>query len=93
MTCSFAQRQGKGFIVRAIEQPSAISLLLTLEDADGLAHSGIGLRTGIPEIIERAKNVIVVSRWKREFQETRIGDLTGGKPSEETSIQQVGFSA
>ena len=77
----------------AIEKPSTVGLLPALDDMHGIADARVGLDTGVPEIVERTENVVVVARRKRELQERRIGDLAGGAPPEETALEQVLLAA
>ena len=75
--------------MRAIEDPSTVGLLPALDDTHGIADARIGLDTGVSEVVERAKDVVVVARREREFQERRIRDLAGRAPAEETALEKV----
>jgi len=44
-----------GLIVGLIEQPAAVGLALTLQDAHGVGHARVGLDSGFPEVVEGAK--------------------------------------
>ncbi len=51
----FAERNGERLVVRVIEEPSAIGLPPALDDLHGIADAHVGRKTGVPEVIERAR--------------------------------------
>ena len=43
----------------AVQQPPAVGLPFGLHDRDRLGHPGIGVRAGVPEVVQRAQHVVV----------------------------------
>jgi hypothetical protein len=53
----FAEPKGECLVVRAIEEPSAIGLPLSLDEMHGIVDACVGFDAGVPEIVDRTKNV------------------------------------
>jgi hypothetical protein len=48
LTHRFVERKGKRFVVRALEEPSAVSLAPALDEMHCVADARIGLDIGVP---------------------------------------------
>ena len=58
--------------MRAIEKPSTVGLLPALDDMQGIPDARVGLGTGVPEVVERTEDVVVIAGRERELQERGI---------------------
>jgi hypothetical protein len=54
LTHRFTARKGERFVVRAIEEPSTVSLPPVFDEKYGIAKACVGLDIGCPEVVERA---------------------------------------
>ena len=93
LTHRFAEREGKRLVVRAIEEPSTVGLPPSFDDLAGIPDARVGLNTGVPEVVERTEDVVVIAGRERELQERRIRDLAGRAPSKESAFEQVLLAA
>ena len=91
LTLSFGKRERQCFIIGAIERPWAVGQAPAFDDFNSFIHARVGRATTGAEIIEGAKDVVVVARRKRELEELRIGDVAGGEAAKEGALQEVLF--
>src|SRR2546429_834480 len=88
LTYRFAEREGQRLVVGAIEKPSTVGLPLALDKVHGIADARVGPDTGVPEVVERTENVVMVAGRESELQERRCRDLAGGAPPEEATLER-----
>src|SRR2546429_7176080 len=93
LTYRFAEREGQRLVVGAIEKPSTVGLPLALDKVHGIADARVGPDTGVPEVVERTENVVMVAGRESELQERRCRDLAGGSPPEEATLEQILLAA
>jgi hypothetical protein len=54
--------------VGVVEEPSGVGLTLALDEVHGICNAWIGRKTGVPEVVERTENVVVVAGGECEVQ-------------------------
>src|SRR5439155_3986362 len=64
-----------------------------LDKVHGIADARVGPDTGVPEVVERTENVVMVAGRESELQERRCRDLAGGAPPEEATLEQILLAA
>ena len=79
--------------MRIIEKPSTIGLPPPLDDLHGIPDALVRLIAGVPEVVKRTEDIIVVSRRERELQERRVRDFARREPSKERALEQVLLAA
>ena len=89
----FAERDGERLVVRGIEEPSAVGLAAALDEVQGIHGARVGLDTGVPEVVERTEDVVVVAGREGELEERRTCDLAGREPSEKSALEQILLAA
>ena len=95
----FGERKREGFGVGIVEEPAPVGLALGLDEVEGFGEARVGRRfrfgaeAGGAEIVESAKNVVVVARGKSEFEEFGVGDFAGGAPAEEGAGEEIFFGS
>jgi len=95
----FGERKREGFGVGIVEEPAPVGLPFGLNEAEAFGQARVGQRfrfgveAGGAEIVESAKNVVVVARGKSEFEEFGVGDFTSGATAEEGAYEEIFFAA
>ena len=77
----------------AVEQPPAVGLPLGLHDRYRLRHPGIGVRTRLPEVVQRTQRVVVPVVRERELQIRRLDDGPCAFAAEQAALKQVLLTA
>jgi hypothetical protein len=68
LTHRFAERKGERLFVRAIEEPSTVGLPPAFDKMHGIADARVRLDIGVPEVVKRTENVVMVAGRERELQ-------------------------
>src|SRR6202042_2719003 len=58
LTRRFVEWKADGLVIGAIEKPSTVGLPPALDDTNGIADAGIGRPARVPQVVERAQNVV-----------------------------------
>jgi hypothetical protein len=72
-TNQFAKFKGQRLVVRAVEEPSTVGLPPARDKIRRIVDARVGLRVGVPEVVERAK--IETGAQGRTLRIARARDL------------------
>ena len=93
----FAGGHGEGFVVGTVQEPATVGLAAAFDEMNSFAETRIGrdmvVHCGGTEVVEGAKNVVVVARREGELEKFRMDDLASGEAAEEGALKQVFFGA
>jgi hypothetical protein len=67
----FVPRDGDCFGIGGIEKPGSVGLPLAFDDAHGILHTLFWPNAGVAEVVESAKNVVVIAGREGELEELR----------------------
>lgn len=76
-----------------LKRPAAIGIAVAFDDPDRLGDAIVGLETGVSQVVEAAKDVVVLPGRERERQPVGVDDLAGRLPSEEPALEHVRLAA
>jgi len=88
LTDRFSRGQRNGLFIGAIKDPSTVRLAPVANSLQSVIHTRV-VTARISEVVERAENVVMVARRKRELEKLGIRDFASREPAIQTAFEKV----